>query len=73
VADGRVQTTAAATNLYEYALATRGGGAHLSAVAAVLGRFGPAVRSDTDETAGLPDAVTADVLAEVPRGLDQRL
>ena len=73
VADGRVQTTAAATNLYEYALATRGGEAHLRAVAAVLGQFGRSVRSDIDETANLPDADTADVLTEVSRGIDQQL
>jgi starvation-inducible DNA-binding protein len=73
VADGRVQTTAATTSLYEYALAARGGEAHLRAVAAVLGQFGRAVRGDIDEAAGLPDAVTADVLTEVSRGVDQRL
>jgi len=73
VADGRVQTTAAATKLYEYALATKGGEAHLRAVAAVLGQFAKSVRSDIDETANLPDADTADVLTEVSRGVDQQL
>jgi starvation-inducible DNA-binding protein len=73
VADGRVQTTAAATSLYEYALATKGGEAHLRAVAAVLAQFGRAARSDIDQAAALPDADTADVLTEVSRGVDQQL
>lgn len=73
VADGRVQTTASTTSLYEYALATRGGEAHLRAIAAVLGQFGRTVRGDVDRTASLPDADTADVLTEVSRGVDQQL
>jgi starvation-inducible DNA-binding protein len=73
VADGRVQTTAAATSLYEYALATKGGEAHLRAVAAVLAQFGRAARGDVDAAAALPDVDTADVLTEVSRGVDQQL
>lgn len=73
VADGRVQTTAAATTLYEYALETRNGEDHLRAVAAVLGQFGKAVRSDIDRAAAIPDAGTADVLTEVSRSVDQQL
>src|SRR5690349_21749943 len=44
VADGRVQTTAKASNLYEYSLDTRSGDQHLKALAAALAQFGKAVR-----------------------------
>jgi len=73
VADGRVQTTAAATSLDAYPLDAKGGEAHLRASAAALGRFGQALRANIDEAAELPDADTADVLTEVSRGVDQQL
>jgi starvation-inducible DNA-binding protein len=73
VADGRVQTTAAATSLYEYALETTGGEAHLRAVAAVLAQFGKSLRADIDTAAELPDADTADVFTELSRETDKQL
>jgi starvation-inducible DNA-binding protein len=73
VADGRVQTTAAATSLAEYPLTAKGGEAHLRAAAAGLSGFGQALRANIDEAAQLPDADTADVLTEVSRGVDQQL
>jgi starvation-inducible DNA-binding protein len=73
VADGRVQTTAKSTTLYEYALQTHGGEPHLRAVAAVLAQFAKAVRADIETAAALPDADTADVLTEVSRRTDKQL
>ncbi|WP_293675840.1 DNA starvation/stationary phase protection protein Dps [uncultured Phenylobacterium sp.] len=73
VADGRVQTTAVRTQLYEYALQTVAGEDHLRAIAAVLAQFGKSLRADIDAAAALPDADTADVLTEVSRATDKQL
>jgi starvation-inducible DNA-binding protein len=73
VADGRVQTTAKNTQLYQYALETRNGEDHLKAVAAVLAEFAKAVRADIDATANLGDADTADIFTEISRETDKQL
>lgn len=73
IADGRVQTTARASGLYEYALETSGGEAHLKAVAAVLAQFGKALRADIDAAAEMGDAGTADVFTEISRATDKHL
>ena len=73
IADGRVQTTAKASQLYEYSLETSGGEAHLKAVAAVLAQFGKAVRADIDKAAETGDADTADIFTEVSRETDKQL
>lgn len=73
VADGRVQTTAKTSKLYEYSLETNGGEAHLKAVAAVLAQFGKAVRADIDEAAKINDAGTTDLFTEISRETDKQL
>ncbi len=73
VADGRVQTTAKNTSLYEYSLETKDGGSHLAAVAAVLAQFGKAVRANIDAAAELGDADTADLFTQVSRETDKQL
>ena len=73
VADGRIQTTAGASGLYEYSLQTRSGEEHLRALAAVLAAFGKNVRADIDKAAGLGDAVTADVFTGIARETDKML
>jgi starvation-inducible DNA-binding protein len=73
VADGRVQTTAKATALYEYSLEAVAGDQHLKALAAVLGQFAKAVRKDIDAAAALGDAGTADVFTEISRETDKQL
>lgn len=73
IADGRVQTTARASGLYEYSLETSGGESHLRAVAAVLAQFGKAVRADIDAAAKMGDAATADVFTELSRATDKHL
>ena len=73
VADGRVQTTAKASQLYEYSLETNGGEAHLKAIAAALAQFGKAVRADIDHAAEMKDAGTADIFTEISRETDKNL
>jgi starvation-inducible DNA-binding protein len=73
LADGRVQTTAAASNLTEYSLRTHSGEEHLRALGSALGAFGKAVRGDIETAAGLGDAVTADVFTEIARKTDKML
>ena len=73
VADGRVQTTARSTTLYEYALQTSGGHAHLQAIAATLGAFGAQVRADIDRAAAITDADTADIFTQISRETDKQL
>jgi starvation-inducible DNA-binding protein len=73
IADGRVQTTAKNSSLYEYSLETSGGEAHLKAVAAVLAQFGKAVRADIDKAAEMGDADSADVFTEISRATDKQL
>lgn len=73
VADGRVQTTAARTGLYEYPLQAEGGTAHLKALAASLGAFGAAIRAAIDASAGFGDATTADLFTQISREADKQL
>jgi starvation-inducible DNA-binding protein len=73
VADGRVQTTAMKTELYEYSLATSTGEQHLKAVAAALGQFGKAIRKDVNAANGLGDAATCDLFTQISRENDKRL
>src|SRR5262245_51360913 len=73
VADGRVQTTAKKSQLYEYSLETVTGEEHLKVVAAVLAQFGKAARKDIDAATELGDADTADVFTEISRETDKQL
>lgn len=73
IADGRVGTTAAKTQLNEYPLEAKHGESHLRAVAAVLAQFGKAVRADIDTAAAAGDADTADVFTEISRETDKQL
>ncbi|PZO53286.1 MAG: DNA starvation/stationary phase protection protein Dps [Alphaproteobacteria bacterium] len=73
VADGRVQTTAKNSSLYEYALETKSGEQHLKAVAAVLAQFAKAVRADINAAAELGEADAADIFTEISRATDKLL
>jgi starvation-inducible DNA-binding protein len=72
VADGRVQTTAKASTLYEYPLQAAGGEAHLKAVAAALGQFGKLMREGIAASAD-SDADTADLFTQISRDTDKQL
>lgn len=73
IADGRVQTVAATSHLYEYPLEARGGEAHLKAVAGSLAEFGKLVRADIDAAAAAGDADTADLFTGISRETDKQL
>lgn len=73
IADGRVQTVAATSSLYEYPLEARGGGAHLKAVAGSLAEFGKLLRADIDTAAAAGDADTADLFTGISRETDKQL
>src|SRR5262245_5320388 len=73
VADGRIQTTAKQSQLYEYSLATVTGEDHLKVLASVLAQFGKAARQDINAASELGDADTADVFTEVSREIDKQL
>lgn len=73
VADGRVQTTASRTSLYEYPIEAQGGDAHIEMLAASLAQFGKLARGDIDSAAGDGDADTADLFTQVSRETDKLL
>lgn len=73
IADGRVQTVAATSHLYEYPLEARGGEAHLKAVAGSLAEFGKLVRADIDVAASGGDQDTADLFTGISRETDKQL
>jgi starvation-inducible DNA-binding protein len=73
IADGRVQSTAAATGLNEYPLAAAGGEAHLRALAASVAQFAKLVRADIDLATEAGDADSADIFTQVSREIDKQL
>jgi starvation-inducible DNA-binding protein len=73
IADGRIQTAARTSSLYEYALQAAGGTAHTKAVSAVLAQFGAGLRAAIDQTAAAGDAGTADLFTELSRQADKQL
>ncbi|WP_285712931.1 DNA starvation/stationary phase protection protein Dps [Erythrobacter oryzae] len=73
IADGRVQTVATTSHLYEYPLEARGGEAHLKAVAGSLGEFGKLVRGGIDAAAEAGDQDTADLFTGISRETDKQL
>lgn len=73
IADGRIQTTAAASSLYVYPLEARGGDAHLTALAASLAAFGKRVRTNIGAAEDDGDVDTADIFTEISRKCDKRL
>lgn len=73
IADGRIQTAASTSTLYEYPLQAVGGEAHLKAVAAAFGQFGKALRASIDAATSLGDLGTADLFTEASRVVDKRL
>ncbi len=64
VADGRIQTVADATTLYEYTVGVDGPEAHLNAIGAALSQFARAARADVERAT---DSETIDLLGGVAR------
>ncbi len=73
VADGTARVVAKRSSLPEYAAKGGDGRAHVEALAAVLGAFGKLVHAEIDRANELSDADTADLFAEVSRGIDKWL
>ena len=73
VADGRIQTTAAGSTLYEYPLDAHDGDSHLKALAASLAQFGKQVRADIDAAGDAGDADSADLFTQISRESDKQL
>lgn len=72
-ARGTVRVAAKASRLKEYPLEVRAGEEHLRALADALSTFLAKARPAIDATDKAGDAVTADLLTGVTRGLDKQL
>jgi len=72
-AAGTVRSVAGRTTLPDYPLSITSGREHAAALAGALANFGRTSRRAIDEMAALQDSVSADMLTEVTRGIDQWL
>ena len=73
LASGGIQTSVKQTYLLPYPVGIADETKHIFAVSTALATFGEAVRNSIDDTAASGDAVTADLLTEVCRGVDRQL
>ncbi len=73
MAEGTIRVTAKKSLLPEYPLDISSGIDHVKALSAVLAEFGSHVRKSIDNADKLADKVTADILTEISRGVDQYL
>ena len=73
VALGTVRVAAKNSHLKEYPLSATDGQQHADALSSAIASFNARARAGIDETAALGDAVTADMLTEITRGLDKLL
>lgn len=73
VADGTVRQVAQRSTLIDYPTALSTGHEHVAALSDSLSQFGRTVRMGIEEMNSLEDAVSADLLTEVTRGVDQWL
>ncbi len=72
-AEGTVRIAARKSRLKEYPLTAADGLEHAAALSAAIAAFNENGRRNIDDSAGYGDAVTADLLTEVTRGLDKLL
>jgi starvation-inducible DNA-binding protein len=73
VAHGTIQLAAQRSYLVPYVLGIADEHAHVFAVSAALAAFGQSVREGIAHMTSCSDAVTADLLTEIVRGIDQDL
>ena len=71
VAEGTAGVVAARSTLNTYPLAIASAAEHVVALADALAAFGRTVRLGIDEMDDLDDAVSADILTEIARGVDK--
>jgi starvation-inducible DNA-binding protein len=72
-AEGTARVVAERTTLLDYPLAISTGPEHVAALSDVLGQFGRETRIGIEEMNELEDAVSADILTEICRGVDKWL
>lgn len=70
---GTVRVAAKASRLKQYPMEAVDGQEHVRALSEAISVFNMHARKGIDDTAGLGDAVTADMLTEITRGLDKQL
>lgn len=73
VADGTVRQVAVRSALIDYPGGLSAGHQHVAALSDSLSQFGRTVRIGIEEMSALEDAVSADLLTEVARGVDRWL
>jgi starvation-inducible DNA-binding protein len=73
VAEGTARVVAQRTTLLDYPLTLATAREHIAALSDVLAQFGRTARIGIEEMNELEDAVSADILTEVCRGLDKWL
>jgi starvation-inducible DNA-binding protein len=72
-AEGTTRVAAQRTTLLDYPLAISAGHEHVAALSDVLAQFGRAARIGIEEMNELEDAVSADILTGICRGIDKWL
>ena len=72
-ADGSVRTAAKRSRLKEYPHLAADGQLHVDALSSAIASFNTNARQGVDETSAAGDAITADMLTEITRGLDKLL
>ncbi len=70
---GTARVVAKNSRLKEYPLQAVDAEAHVAALSSAIADFNARARKGIDETAALGDAVSADMLTEITRGLDKQL
>jgi starvation-inducible DNA-binding protein len=70
---GTVRVAAKQSRLKEYPLAASDVAKHVEAVASAIGQFTAHSRKAVDDTGAAGDAITADMLTQITRGLDKQL
>jgi len=70
---GTVRVAAKSSRLKEYPLAISDSAKHIDALSSALAAFNSYARKNIDETSAIGDAITADMLTGIVRGLDKLL
>jgi starvation-inducible DNA-binding protein len=73
IAHGTLRVAAKQSRLKEYPLDITDSQQHVDALSSAIATFNAYARKGIDDTAALGDAVTADMLTEITRGLDKQL
>lgn len=73
IAVGTARSVADRTSLLDYPLTLSSGAQHVAALSDALAQFGRTARMGIEEMDELEDSVSADILTEIARGVDQWL